>query len=269
MATTMGVADRMVKAASDNSVELTVAFVGRFAQEAERAKRIVDSGIRGDSVSARSLVGLARLGEIGCPAEMVAWMEDPVLGGGGAWINEGSHAIDLLRWLVGDIEFVAMQMTRRVKQRLEDEDEAVALLRFTNGALGEVNTSWSLAIDVGMRNVTDLFGGKGSLILESTSNSPRVALYTEGLAPELNGWVEPRIVPAVTEPHDYQSWPPHIHHYKREISSYVSRFLSGQNLTAPRARMGACAWLHCLPVTSPPKQEGWKRFGRKAVTILG
>ena len=80
MATTVRDADRMVKAASDNSVELTVAFVSRFAQEAERAKQIVDSGILGDIVSARSIIGLAGLGEIGCPADMVAWMEDPVLG---------------------------------------------------------------------------------------------------------------------------------------------------------------------------------------------
>lgn len=233
MATTLEDADRMVKAAADNKVELTTAFVSRFAQEAERAKQIVDSGILGDIVSARSIIGLAGLGEIGCPADMVAWMEDPVLGGGGAWIDEGSHAIDLLRWLVGDIESVSMQMTKKVKRHLQVEDEAIALLRFANGALGEVNTSWSLAIDVGMRNVTELFGSKGSLILENTSNSPRVAVYTESLAPELNGWVEPHIVPAVTEPHDYQSWPPHIHHYKREVSSFVSRYLSGDKPYGP------------------------------------
>ena len=233
MATTLEDADRMVKAAADNNVELTVAFVSRFAQEAERAKQIVDSGILGDIVSARSIIGLAGLGEIGCPADMVAWMEDPVTGGGGAWIDEGSHAIDLLRWLVGDIESVSLLMTKKVKTHLPVEDEAVALLRFANGALGEVNTSWSLAIDVGMRNVTELYGSKGSLILENTSNSPRVAVYTEGLAPELNGWVEPHIVPAMTEPHDYQSWPPHIHHYKREVSSYVSRYLSGDKPYGP------------------------------------
>lgn len=233
MATTLDDADRMVKAAADNNVELTVAFVSRFAQEAERAKQIVDSGILGDIVSTRSIIGLAGLGEIGCPADMVAWMEDPVTGGGGAWIDEGSHAIDLLRWLVGDIESVSMLMTKKVKTHLPVEDEAIALLRFANGALGEVNTSWSLAIDVGMRNVTELYGSKGSLILENTSNSPRVAVYTEELTPELNGWVEPHIVPAVTEPHDYQSWPPHIHHYKREVSSYVSRYLSGDKPYGP------------------------------------
>ena len=52
-------------------VELCQA-VGRFAQEAERAKQIVESGILGDIVSARSRIGEVGLGEIGCPADMVA-----------------------------------------------------------------------------------------------------------------------------------------------------------------------------------------------------
>ncbi len=103
----------------------------------------------------------------------VVWMEDPVLGGGGAWIDEGSHAIDLLRWLSGDIASISVLTTKKVKTRPPVEDEAIALLRFANGALGEVNTSWSLAIDGGMRNVTELYGSKGNLILENTSNSPR------------------------------------------------------------------------------------------------
>src|SRR5512133_2540230 len=106
MATTLEDADRMLAAVRQNGVQLVVAFVSRFAKEAERAKKIVDSGVLGEIVSARSVIGLAGIQEIGCPADMEAWMIDPVKGGGGAWIDEGSHAVDLLRWMVGDIEQV-------------------------------------------------------------------------------------------------------------------------------------------------------------------
>ena len=65
----------MLEAVEKNGVELTVAFVSRFAQEAERAKKIVDNGTIGDVVSARAVIGLAGISEIGCPSEMADWME--------------------------------------------------------------------------------------------------------------------------------------------------------------------------------------------------
>ncbi len=241
MATTLEDAERMLAAVRRNQVELVVAFVSRFAKEAERAKRIVDTGALGEVVSARAVIGLAGIREIGCPADMEAWMIDPVAGGGGAWIDEGSHAVDLLRWMVGDVEAVALATAKRVKTHLAVEDEAIGLLRFANGALGEVNTSWSLAIDVGMRNAIELYGRKGSLFLESTSSAPKVSVYTEDLPAELRGWVIPHITPEVTEPHDYQGWPPNVHHYKREVAAFISRYQKGERPYGPSGEDGrAC-----------------------------
>jgi predicted dehydrogenase len=241
MATTLEDADRMLAAVKRNNVQMVVAFVSRFAKEAERAKRIVDTGVLGEIVSARSVIGLAGIKEIGCPEDMEAWMIDPACGGGGAWIDEGSHAVDLLRWMVGDVSAVSMSMTKKIKKHLAVEDEAVGILRFANGALGEVNTSWSLAIDVGMRNAIELYGSKGTLFLESTSSAPKVSVYTENLTPELRGWVTPHITPEVAEPHDYQSWPPNTHHYKREIASFVDRYIKGALPYGPSGEDGrAC-----------------------------
>lgn len=241
MATSLEDAQRMLDAVRKNRVQLVVAFVSRFAKEAERARRIVETGVLGEIVSARSIIGLAGIREIGCPADMEAWMVDPIAGGGGAWIDEGSHAVDLLRWMVGDVEAVCLSTVQKVKRHLQVEDEAIGLLRFRNGALGEVNTSWSLAIDVGMRNAIELYGSQGSLFLESTSSTPKVSLYTEKLPSELRGWVTPHIIPEVTEPHDYQSWPPNVHHYKREIASFVSRYQKGELPFGPSGEDGrAC-----------------------------
>ena len=115
MTTTLEDANRMLAAVRRSGVQLVIAFVSRFAKEAERAKKILDSGVLGEIVSARAVIGLAGIREIGCPADMEAWMIDPVKGGGGAWIDEGSHAVDLLRWMVGDIEQVSMTMNCKIK----------------------------------------------------------------------------------------------------------------------------------------------------------
>jgi myo-inositol 2-dehydrogenase / D-chiro-inositol 1-dehydrogenase len=241
IATRLDDAERMIAAVQAAGVEATAAFVSRFSQEASRAKKIVDSGALGQIVHARALVGLAGVAEIGCPPDMVEWMVDRESGGGGAWIDEGSHAIDLLRHFVGDVTEVAAFDARLVKRDLDVEDVAVAVLRFESGALGEVATSWSLAIDVGMRNTVELYGSKGTLFLEATSRFPRVELYTEELPAELRGWVSPHLKLDAAEPHDYGSWPPHVHHYKREIASYVSRWQQRQRPYGPSFEDGrAC-----------------------------
>jgi predicted dehydrogenase len=232
---------RMLEAVERAGVDATVAFVSRFSQEAERAKRIVDTGALGEIVNARSLIGLAGVAEIGCPPEMVAWFEDEHASGGGAWIDEGAHGIDLLRWLVGDIDRIAMLTARRAKPHLQSEDIAVASIGFVNGALGEVTTSWSLNIDVGMRNTLELYGTGGTLVLEPTARHPQVSLYTTRLPAELRGWVIPQITPDETEPHDYTSWPPHVHHYKREVAAYIQRRRNGTRPYGPSMRDGyAC-----------------------------
>ncbi len=114
-------------------------------------------------------------------------------------------------------------------------------MSFENGALGEIATSWSLAVDIGMRNSIELYGSKGTLIVSPTSRFPSVELYTEDLPPELRGWVSPHIRPDLSEPHDYASWPPHVHHYKREVSSYVERWTRGEKPYGPTLQDGrAC-----------------------------
>jgi predicted dehydrogenase len=242
VATNAADAQRMADAVAVAGVDGTAAFVSRFSQEATRAKRIVESGALGDIVNARAVIGLAGIAEIGCPPDMVAWMEDAQLGGGGAWIDEGTHMVDLLRWLVGDVVEVGAMAASLVKRDLEVEDVAVAMLRFAGGALGEVSTNWSMAIDLGMRNAIELYGAKGTLFLSPTSRFPSVDLYTTELAPELRGWVSPHIVPDEVEPHDYNSWPPHVHHYKREIAAYVARRRAGVRPYGPTLDDGlACA----------------------------
>jgi predicted dehydrogenase len=228
MANTIEDAERIARAVRESGVRFTVGFVSRYVPEAERVKAIVDSGALGTITAVRALIGLAGIREIGCPASMADWMEDPVRGGGGALIDEGSHAVDLLRWYAGDVEAVSATTASLIKHHLPVEDTAVATLRFASGALGELYASWSLHIDIGMRNVIEMYGSAGTLIAELTAPAPSVRLYCEReTTPHLAGWITPHIKPAANEPHDYQSWPTNALHYRREVEDVVRRIREG------------------------------------------
>jgi predicted dehydrogenase len=241
IATSVDDAVTMATAVRRAGVDGTAAFVSRFSKEASRAKEIMDSGELGEVLFTRSMIGLAGIAEIGCPPDMVTWMIDPVLGGGGAWIDEGSHGLDLLRWLVGDISEVSALTTRRAKTQLDVEDVAVASLRFANGALGEISTVWSMSADIGMRNSVEIYCTNGTLIMRATDPFPRVEVYRSGDDDLWRGWTTPHIEPSAKEPHDYTGWAPHVHHYKREVASYVQRVTLDQRPYGPTLEDGvAC-----------------------------
>jgi UDP-N-acetyl-2-amino-2-deoxyglucuronate dehydrogenase len=59
---------------------------------------------------------------------------------GGAFMNQASHYIDLLDWMVGPVESV-MAYTGTLARDIEVEDTGVAALKWRNGAMGSVNVT--------------------------------------------------------------------------------------------------------------------------------
>lgn len=59
---------------------------------------------------------------------------------GGAFMNQASHYIDLLDWLIGPVESV-MAYTGTLARAIEVEDSGVAALRWRSGAMGTVNVT--------------------------------------------------------------------------------------------------------------------------------
>lgn len=76
------------------------------------------------------------------PWENWRWMADPKIAGVGAFGDLGTHMLDIMMWLCGDVESVTAE-TRVVTGRYGDCDEAgEALLRFRNGIIGTLAASW-------------------------------------------------------------------------------------------------------------------------------
>ena len=59
---------------------------------------------------------------------------------GGAFMNQASHYIDLLDWLIGPVESV-MAYTGTLARDIEVEDSGVAAIRWRSGAMGTLNVT--------------------------------------------------------------------------------------------------------------------------------
>lgn len=74
------------------------------------------------------------------------WMADPKIAGVGAFGDLGTHSLDLLMWILGDIESVNAE-TQVVTGRYGECDESgQASIKFKNGALGTLVAGW---VDLG------------------------------------------------------------------------------------------------------------------------
>ncbi len=70
------------------------------------------------------------------------WLYDPAKGGGGALIDLGSHAIDLIHYLFGNIKQV--HASGKSIYNKEVEDYVSANLTLDNGVFGSLEVSWSM-----------------------------------------------------------------------------------------------------------------------------
>lgn len=79
---------------------------------------------------------------------------------GGAFMNQASHYVDLLDWLVGPVESL-MAYTGTLGRHIEVEDTGVAALRWRNGAMGSVNVTM-LTYPKNLEGSITILGDRGS-----------------------------------------------------------------------------------------------------------
>ncbi len=91
------------------------------------------------------------------------WRGTWKLDGGGVLMNQSIHSIDLVQWLMGPVKSV-IAYTDTLVHRMQTEDVAVAVLRFTNGALGTIAATTGAYPGTGTR--VEIYGDKGSAVIE-------------------------------------------------------------------------------------------------------
>jgi predicted dehydrogenase len=153
--------DSMLTCAKETGRILAAVFQSRFGQGAQTVKRAVESGRFGRITLASAYIKWWRTQDY---YDSGAWRGTWELDGGGALMNQGIHAIDLLQWLVGmPMEVKAITATL-AHERIAVEDTAVAALRYEGGGLGVIEGATSAY--PGWNKRIEISGNKGSVILE-------------------------------------------------------------------------------------------------------
>jgi UDP-N-acetyl-2-amino-2-deoxyglucuronate dehydrogenase len=163
MAISLKGADELVKACDDAGVNLFVVKQNRLNAPIQRLKRAVDKGRFGRLYLANCTVRWSRPQEYYDQAPWRGtWEFD-----GGAFMNQASHYVDLIQWVVGPVEGV-MARTATLARKIETEDTGVAILRFRSGALGVIEVTM-LTYPKNMEGSITVLGEKGSVKIGGTA----------------------------------------------------------------------------------------------------
>lgn len=138
MATSAADCRRMIEACQQAGVNLMVAYQNRFHPCHQEARRLVQSGELGEPRIARAQFYFKYPGP---PSD---WRQQVASAGGWATMDVGTHALDLLRFLLGDEVAEVFAFVDNPGFSYETEDVAVLSLRFRNRTLAWMDCATSV-----------------------------------------------------------------------------------------------------------------------------
>ncbi len=146
-------AQELVRVSRSRDALLMMASKFRYVDDVVEAKSIVDNGRLGRLVLYENAF---------CSAVDMSgrWNSDRGLSGGGVLIDNGSHSVDIARYLVGPIDKIRAQPGNSV-QGLEVEDTMQLRFLARDGVIGTVDLSWS--IDKESDHYISIYGSDGAL----------------------------------------------------------------------------------------------------------
>lgn len=131
-----------------------VAFCHRFHPAVIELKKLIASGTLGKPLLFRNIfTGYVELKH--------NHRANAKLSGGGCLIDNGSHSVDLFRFLVGEPTSV-QAVTGNVSQKLAVEDINVLTLDMNGKALGEITSSYSIQVGT---NWVEWYGTRGAAVI--------------------------------------------------------------------------------------------------------
>jgi UDP-N-acetyl-2-amino-2-deoxyglucuronate dehydrogenase len=159
MALTIEDTENMIYACDENNIKLFVIKQNRFNVPVVKLREALESG---------------RFGKLSLGTVRVRWArhqtyydQDSWRGtwamDGGVLTNQASHHVDMLEWMMGDVESVFAKMTTALAD-IETEDTAIVTLKFKNGALGIIEATTATR-PANLEGSISILGEKGTVVV--------------------------------------------------------------------------------------------------------
>ena len=148
-------ARRMTTASETNDVLFAMGSQFRFVEDIQETRRLIKSGILGDIVLFENTF-----------AQQIdmsqRWNSNPEVSGGGVLIDRGTHALDIMRFLLGSVIDLQVVEGRRI-QDPGVEDTVRLFVRSESGAAGSIDLSWSM--NKVQPHFISIYGTRGTLLV--------------------------------------------------------------------------------------------------------
>jgi UDP-N-acetyl-2-amino-2-deoxyglucuronate dehydrogenase len=188
LASTLEDCDSMIDACKENHVKLGVISQRRWYQPVLRVKEAIEAGKIGRPVLGTAVI----LGwRDKAYYDSDEWRGTWKMEGGGVLVNQAPHQLDILLWFMGDIEEVYGIAKNCNHSYIEVEDTALAIIKFRNGAIGNIIVSNSMK--PGIHGKVHVHGENGASVgVQTDGGAMFIAGMTSILEPPYNDlWTVP------------------------------------------------------------------------------
>jgi predicted dehydrogenase len=153
-------ADAMIAAAKKNNRKLAVCFQNRFNAPVQKLQAALGAGRFGKILHGMVQIRWNRNDAYYAEAPWRGtWEQD-----GGTLMNQCTHGIDLLQWVMGEDAVRVQAQTRRFLRPIEAEDFGAAIVEFKSGALGIIEGTADV-FPANLNETLSVFGEKGSVVI--------------------------------------------------------------------------------------------------------
>lgn len=163
----------LLELAKNSEKTLRCGFNHRFHPALLELKNVIDDGKLGSLKFSRSLYGIGIRDEY-----RNEWRANPQVAAGGQFMEQGSHLVDLMQFLLGDIKSIFLKPLNSILPITAGEDTGLALLTHENGTISNVT---STLLQWHNRFSVEIFGESGFAIVEGLGGSYGVESLKVGL----------------------------------------------------------------------------------------
>lgn len=163
----------LLQLARNSDSILRCGFNHRFHPAVVELKKIIDTGELGAIKFSRSLYGIGLRDEY-----QNEWRANPSVAAGGQFMEQGSHLVDLMQFLLGNISSIFLKSMNFILPSTSGEDSGLALLTHDNGAISSIT---STLLQWHNRFSIEIFGESGFATIEGLGGSYGVETLKVGM----------------------------------------------------------------------------------------